>query len=92
MKLSSILNTPTVRIIQSDSNDLISVSKFYSGQLMKFVKDVLQIIPISVFNILEDIIKILTKSFKRLPNKIKKEELKEYLQIEDRTNISKCIY
>ncbi|KAL4459953.1 hypothetical protein ABPG74_003479 [Tetrahymena malaccensis] len=92
MKLSSILNTPMVRIVQSESDDLVSVSKFYSGLLIKFVKNVLQIIPISVFDILQNIINLLTNSMKKLPPKLKKEELKEYLQPEDRSKMADYTY
>jgi WASH complex subunit strumpellin len=44
MKLSSILDAPMVRIIQANSPDTLSVSKYYSGELIKFVKHVLQVI------------------------------------------------
>ena len=44
MKLSSIMNSPMVRIIQANSPDFLSVSKFYSSELIKFVKGVLQVI------------------------------------------------
>lgn len=32
-----------VRIIQANSPDFVSVSKYYSGELIKFVKEVLQV-------------------------------------------------
>ena len=56
MKLSSIMDSPLVRIIQADSKDLISVSKYYSSLMIKFVKEVLQIIPKIVFDKLSAII------------------------------------
>jgi WASH complex subunit strumpellin len=37
------MNAPMVRIIQSNSPDFVSVSKYYSGELIKFVKEVLQV-------------------------------------------------
>ena len=37
IKLSTIMEKPLMRILQSGSQDLESVSKFYSGQLFKFV-------------------------------------------------------
>lgn len=88
-KLSSILNTPTIRIIQAQSPDLNSVSKYYSGELVKFVKEVLQIIPIQVFEILQDIIILITSVLKPLPSKVNKMELKDYAQYEDRNQIAK---
>ncbi|CAD8147536.1 unnamed protein product [Paramecium pentaurelia] len=88
-KLSSILNTPTIRIIQAGSPDLNSVTKYYSGELVKFVKEVLQIIPIQVFEVLQDIITLITSVLKPLPSRINKIELKDYAQYEDRTQIAK---
>ena len=44
MKLSSILDAPMVRIVQANSPDMLSVSKYYSGELVKFIKYVLQVI------------------------------------------------
>lgn len=49
IKLSTIMEKPLMRILQSGSQDLESVSKFYSGQLFKFVKSVLYIIPVNIF-------------------------------------------
>lgn len=62
MKLSSILNIPMVRLLQAESPDIDSVSKFYSTELINIVKNVLQIIPELVFENLDSIITIfLTK-------------------------------
>lgn len=60
MKLSSILNTPMVRIMQAQSPDMEPVSNFYSQELVKIVKIVLQVIPRLVFHILGYIINIFT--------------------------------
>ena len=49
VKLSTIMEKPLLRILQVSSPDLDSVSKFYSGQLFKFVKSVLYIIPVNIF-------------------------------------------
>jgi len=92
MKLSSILDSPIQRIIQSNSPDLISVSKYYSGLLIKFVKKVLQIIPISVFDNLQDIIKVLTQKMRKIPLKINRSELKTYAQWDQRKEIAKLTH
>ena len=60
LKLSSILNTPMLRMFQAESPDIESVSKFYSNELVKIVKDVLQIIPHLVFQNLGRLIEIFT--------------------------------
>jgi WASH complex subunit strumpellin len=53
MKLASIMNQPLTRIIESGSDDLRSVANYYSGELVKFVKRVLQVIPKKIFSLLE---------------------------------------
>ena len=84
IKLASILNFPLVRIIEADSLDFTSVSNYYSGELVKFVRNVLQIVPLSVFNIHDKIIGIFNKGFKELPIKLPKSDLKDYAQFEER--------
>jgi len=44
-KLASIMNVPLQRIIEYNSEDMRSVAKYYSGELVKFVKRTLSIIP-----------------------------------------------
>jgi WASH complex subunit strumpellin len=64
MKLSSILNTPMVRLLEAKSPDIASVSEFYSNELIRIVKDVLQIIPELVFENLDNIITIFLTTMK----------------------------
>lgn len=49
IKLSTIMEKPLLRVLEAESPDLESVSKFYSGQLFKFVKSVLYIVPVNIF-------------------------------------------
>jgi len=78
MKVASIMNQPLVRIIEANSEDLRSVANFYSSELVKFVKHVLQVIPKKIFSLLEQISAILTHSVKEFEAKLSKEELKEF--------------
>lgn len=48
-KLASIMNVPLQRIIEYNSEDMRSVAKYYSGELVKFVKRTLSIIPTNIF-------------------------------------------
>lgn len=64
-----------MRILQSGSPDLTSVSKFYSGQLFKFVKSVLYIIPVNIFKQLDGISSILSEHIAELETRISKETL-----------------
>lgn len=91
-KLSSILNTPMVRVVQSQSPDIVSVSKYYSNELIKLVKDVLQIIPGSVFETLGSIVDLLTNNLKMFPQKFDKAELSKYSQFEERKQMAQLTY
>lgn len=73
LKLASIMNQPLIRVIESGSADLKSVAEYYSGELVKFVKKTLQVIPKKIFSLLEEISEILTKNVKEFENKISKE-------------------
>jgi WASH complex subunit strumpellin len=87
LKLSSILNVPLIRILQSNSPDLESVSDYYSKQLVNYVRKVLQVIPESVFNLLGQISEIQSK-MQDIPAKIKKEQIKNYAFLEERISLS----
>jgi WASH complex subunit strumpellin len=89
MKLSSILNIPMVRLLMAESPDIDSVSKFYSNELIRIVKDVLQIIPELVFENLDSIITIFLTRMKNEPHKFDKAELNRYSQFDERLEIAK---
>ena len=58
LKLASILDLTVIRIGQANSPDLLSVSEYYSGELISYVRKVLEIVPKSMFEILNSIIRI----------------------------------
>jgi WASH complex subunit strumpellin len=84
VKLSSILDVPLTRINEIGSADVESVAQFYSTELVDFMRRVLDIIPRSVFEILQRIIKVQTSQLKPLPVKFEAQYLKEYAQVEER--------
>ena len=92
LKLASILNFPLVRLFQIESEDIESVTNYYSGELVKFVKNILQIIPLSVFNILNNVIHIFQEGFQELPVKVPKNDLKNYTQAEKRYALAKATH
>ena len=92
MKIASIMNQPLVRIIEANSDDLRSVANFYSGELVKFVKRVLQVIPIKIFYQLEKISSILTSSVKEFEAKLSKEELKDFAKYDERYILAKITH
>ena len=88
LKLASILNFPLIRLFEIESEDIESVTNYYSGELVNFVKDILQIIPISVFNIMNNIINIFNSGFNEMPIKVDKSAIKNYTQSEKRFQLA----
>ena len=79
LKIASILNFPLVHLYEIDSEDIDSVTKYYSGELVSFVREILQIIPISVFS----------SGFQEIPIKLPKKDVKLYAQNEKRFKLAK---
>eukprot|EP00762_Andalucia_godoyi_P005753 ANDGO_06428.mRNA.1 WASH complex subunit strumpellin homolog len=92
LKLASILELPLVRITQANSADLVSVSEYYSAELVLFVKYVMAIIPQSMFAILQQIIDLQTKGFRALPTRLNRIELKEYAQLDERYSLARLTF
>ena len=92
LKAASILDVPMVRITAAESSDAESVAQYYSNQLVKFVKDVLEVIPISVFHVLSSIVDIQTRRMTTIPVRLEARDLKAHAQPENRFELSKCTY
>lgn len=89
LKLASILDVPLIRISQCDSPDQTSVAEYYSSELVDFARDVLDVIPRSVFKLLADIIEIQTHHLRPLPVKFETIYLKDFAQLQERYQLAK---
>ena len=83
------MNVPLKRIIEQNSPDMRPVAKYYSGELVKFVKRTLSIIPTNIFEKLQEISVILTSNIKEMDSKMLKESLKDAACFEDRFILAK---
>ncbi|XP_065061996.1 WASH complex subunit 5-like [Rhopilema esculentum] len=92
LKMASALDLPLVRISQANSPDLVSVSQYYSGELVAYVRKVLQIIPESIFSQLAAIINILTHKMKEVPTRLDKDKMKDYSQLDERYQVAKLTH
>ncbi|XP_061936928.1 WASH complex subunit 5 isoform X2 [Apis cerana] len=92
LKMASALETPLLRVNQARSADLSSVSQYYSRELEKYARRVLQIIPETVFGLLAEIVYLETNAFKEIPTKLPKDKLKDYAQLDDRLKMAKLTY
>lgn len=89
LKQASALDLPLFRINQANSEDLASVSHYYSGELVSYVRKVLQIIPETMFINLAAIIDLQTNSIKEVPTRLDKDKLKEFAQLEKRREVAR---
>lgn len=85
--MASALETPLLRVNQARSADLSSVSQYYSRELERFARRVLQIIPETVFGLLAEIVHLETNTFKEIPTKLPKDKLKDYAQLAERIQV-----
>uniref|UniRef100_A0A668A7F6 WASH complex subunit 5 n=1 Tax=Myripristis murdjan TaxID=586833 RepID=A0A668A7F6_9TELE len=92
LKLASALDLPLLRINQANSPDLLSVSQFYSGELVAYVRKVLQIIPESMFTSLAKIIKLQIHDIMEVPTRLDKDKLKDYSQLGARYEVAKLTH
>ena len=90
LKLSSALDLPLMRINQARSADLVSVSQYYSTELVSYIRHVLHIIPQSMFALVEQIVNLQTNIIKEMPMRLDKEKLKDYAQLEQRFHVCFC--
>ncbi|XP_069587983.1 WASH complex subunit 5 [Ranitomeya imitator] len=92
LKLASALDLPLLRINQANSPDLLSVSQYYSGELVSYVRKVLQIIPESMFTSLAKIIKLQTHDIIEVPTRLDKDKLRDYAQLGARYEVAKLTH
>lgn len=92
LKMASALDLPLLRINQAGSSDLVSVSQYYSSELVSYVRKVLQIIPQTMFSLLAKIIQLLTNQIKEVPTRLEKEKMKEFAQLDERYEVAKLTH
>lgn len=81
-----------MRILQAHSEDLVSVSQYYSSELEIYVRKVLQIIPETMFEKMARIIEMQTSIIKELPTRLDKDKLKDYAQLTERFEFSELTH
>lgn len=92
LKLASALDLPLIRILQANSPDLVSVSQYYSSELVSYVRKVLQIIPQTMFSLLFQIIQLQTHSIKEVPTRLEKDKLRDYAQLDQRYEVARLTH
>ena len=88
LKLSSSLDGTFERINQLHSPETKSVINYYSLQLVAFVREVLGIVPVSVFAILVQMSDLLERRIQCLPARVQADKLITYAQLGDRYKLN----
>lgn len=93
IKLSTVLEIPLMRINQfGGAEEFVSITCYYSNELVKYVRKIVQIIPHSIFNLLKSIIELQTNHLKELPERLEKDKVKEFAQLPVRQEIAKLTF
>ena len=92
LKLKSILEMPLLRISQHRSDDLYSVTEYYSSELEAYVRSVLEVIPATMFEILNRIITVQTSQLKELPTRLDKSQLRDVAQLGERFQLAEATH
>ncbi|XP_001948165.2 WASH complex subunit 5 [Acyrthosiphon pisum] len=89
LKLVSCMEVPLIRINQSGSENLMSVSKYYSHELIEYIRKVLHIIPETMFKYMTKIATLQTDIIKEIPTRLEKDKLNDYAQLDERLEVAK---
>lgn len=88
MKLSSSLDGTVARIYRLHSPEAKKVIHYYSLQLVAFVREVLGIVPVSVFAIIIQMSDLLDRRLQCLPARVQANKLITYAQLGDRYKLN----
>lgn len=88
LKLASALDVPLLRIHQANADELQHVSQFYSSELVRYVRDVLHVIPETLFRHMNAIVQLQTDTIKVLPTYVRRDQLSSYAQSNERLEVA----
>lgn len=88
LKLSSSLDGPVERLKQLKSPETSRVTEYYSSRLVAFVRNVLEVVPSSVFAIMVQMSDIIERKMQKLPHRVEADKLIAYAQLGDRYKLA----
>ena len=91
LKLSGAMEAAMLRLGEAASKDLYSVSQYYSRRLVTYIRKVLQVIPATMFGLLEQVIQH-QNMLLELPTRLEKDKLKEFSQLDRRWEIARLTH
>ena len=90
--LSHPLTLSPTPLTHPPPQDAVSVAEYYSSELVEFVRLVLEVIPVSVFEILSEIEKIQTHQMLPIPIRLEAKDLRDFAQLDLRFELSKLTH
>ncbi|XP_023324420.1 WASH complex subunit 5 [Eurytemora carolleeae] len=91
IKMSGAMEGAVLRISEAESSDLLIVSEHYSRTLVTFIRKVLQVIPDSMFDLLDQIIALQAQT-PEIPTRLEKDKLREVSNFDKRFEIAKLTH
>lgn len=85
------MEVPLIRINQCGSENLMSVSKYYSQELIEYIRKVLHIIPETMFKYMTQIATLQTDVINEVPTRLDKDKLNDYAQLDERLEVNSTI-
>lgn len=77
------MEVPLIRINQCSSDKLMSVSQYYSNELIEYIRKVLHIIPETMFQYMDTIASLRANVIKEIPTRLDKDKLNDYAQLDE---------
>lgn len=77
------MEVPLIRINQSGKENFMSVSKYYSNELIEYIRNVLQIIPKTMFKNMTEIATLHAEVIKVVPTRLEKDRLNDYACLDE---------
>lgn len=87
IKLAGAMEGAMLRLSEAESRELVPVSQYYSTTLVNYIRNVLQVIPDTMFGLLEQLMEV-EASMVELPTRLEKERVKELSQLDKRYEIA----
>jgi hypothetical protein len=88
LRLSSTLDGPVERMRQLRSPEAARITGYYSSQLVAFVRNVLDVVPVFVFAILVQMSDVIERRLQRLPPMVPADRLIAYAQLGKRYKLA----
>lgn len=85
------MEVPLIRINQCGSENLMSVSKYYSQELIEYIRKVLHIIPETMFKYMTKIATLQIDVINEVPTRLEKDKLNDFAQLDERLEVKKLL-